>query len=178
MQSLYKKGMQTFIALLRAVNVGGTGKLPMADLRAIAEAEGFTNVRTYIQSGNLVFSSPDQITAAKRKLEKRLEEYAGKPVGAFLRTTHDLQELLTANPFSDKDPSQVGVLFLDRSPPSDILGSVKGKADEQIEPAHKEVYIHFPSGMGRSKLSLPAMSEGTMRNMNTVNKLVQLALET
>lgn len=172
--------MRTFIALLRAVNVGGTGKLPMTELRSMAEAAGFSDVRTYIQSGNLVFSSSEELSAIRNALEGRLEDYAGKPVGVLLRTAGEMQEVLEANPFPHAEPSKVGVLFLDASPPSDTIETVKGQADEEVALGQREVFIHYPSGMGRTKLRLPAlatMSEGTTRNINTVAKLAKMAAE-
>ncbi|WP_224815997.1 DUF1697 domain-containing protein [Hasllibacter sp. MH4015] len=172
--------MRTLIALLRAVNVGGTGKLPMADLRAMAEAAGFTDVRTYIQSGNLVFSSSEEMSVVRAALEQRLAAYAGKPVGILLRTADELQDVLEANPFPQAEPSKVGVLFLDAPPPSDTIETVSGKDCEELALGQREVFIHYPSGMGRTKLRLPAlsgMSEGTTRNINTVAKLVKLAAE-
>jgi uncharacterized protein (DUF1697 family) len=83
-----------FIALLRAVNVGGTGKLPMSDLKEMCEALGFAGVRTYIASGNVVFSSRKSESAVKKALEARLEAYAGKPVGVLVRTAAEMQAVL------------------------------------------------------------------------------------
>jgi uncharacterized protein (DUF1697 family) len=91
--------MTNYVALLRAVNVGGTGKLPMAELRAMCQSLGFANVRTYIASGNVVFSSKLSETAVKKKLERALETYAGKPVGVVIRTAAELAAVLDANPF-------------------------------------------------------------------------------
>lgn len=169
--------MQTFIALLRAVNVGGTGKLQMAELRSMAEAEGFTDVRTYIQSGNLVFSSADKPCAIKLALEKRLEEYASKPVAVVVRTAQELQRVLDNNPFSHAEPSKVGVLFLNVAPPVNTIETAKGQADEEIHLGHREVFVHYPSGMGRTRLKLPALTYATTRNINTVAKLVQMAMQ-
>lgn len=178
--SLYDIHMRTLIALLRAVNVGGTGKLPMSELRAMAEAAGFVDVRTYIQSGNLVFSSAHELSEVRQALEKRLEDYAGKPVGVLLRTAYEMQQVLNANPFPDAEPSKVGVLFLDASPPPATTETLQGQADEEVALGQREVFIHYPSGMGRTKLKLPAlsaMSEGTTRNINTVTKLVKMTIE-
>lgn len=146
----------------------------------MAEAAGFTDVRTYIQSGNLVFSSSDELPTVREAIEQRLEDYAGKPVGILLRTADEMQAVLEANPFPQAEPSRVGVLFLDASPPSDTIETARGQADEEIALGHREIFIHYPSGMGRTKLRLPAlsgMSEGTTRNINTVAKLVKLAAE-
>ena len=82
--------MTAYIALLRAVNVGGTGKLPMADLKRIGEEAGFTKVRTYIASGNLLFESNFGEAAVKAALEARLEAYAGKRVGVLVRTAEEM----------------------------------------------------------------------------------------
>jgi len=167
--------MQTYLVLLRAVNVGGTGKLPMAELRSMAEAEGFENVRSYIQSGNLIFTSSDTSNAVKVALERRLENYAGKSVGVIMRTVRDMQDVLANNPFPHAAPNKVGVLFLNDAPKLTDITNAKGRSDEEILLGRKEIFIHFPSGMGVSRLRMTAMSEGTMRNMNTVTQLVKLA---
>ncbi|WP_298432353.1 DUF1697 domain-containing protein [uncultured Jannaschia sp.] len=166
--------MHTLIALLRAVNVGGTSKLPMAELRAMAEAEGFGAVRTYIRSGNLVFETDRGQDHVKTALETRLEAYAGRPVGVILRTAEEMSAILAANPFPDAERSKVGVLFLDAAPPPDTCDAAKWHADEEIALGTREVFVHYPSGMGRTKLRLPAMADGTMRNVNTVAKLADM----
>lgn len=167
--------MQTLIALLRAVNVGGTGKLPMAELRSMAEAAGLSDVRTYIQSGNLLCSSSDKPDVVKKTLEGCLETYAGKPVSVIMRTAEEMRQVLDSNPFPNAEPSKVGVLFLDGSPPTQTIEEAKGQADEEIELGDREIFVHYPSGMGRTKLRFAAMSEGTARNINTVAKLVTMA---
>src|SRR6516164_4222319 len=98
--------MPVYIALLRAVNVGGTGKLPMAELRAMCEALGFARVRTYIASGNVMFESRLAEASVKQKLEQRLEAYAGKPVGAVVRSAADLAAVMQGNPFPDGAPDR------------------------------------------------------------------------
>lgn len=169
--------MNVLIALLRAVNVGGTGKMAMADLRELAEAAGFSEVRTYIQSGNLVFSTNKSPRAAKSALEQNLSSYADKPVGVVMRTADEMNDVLNANPFPDTEPSKVGVLFLDNPPRPDTIRTAKGQVDEEIELGKREIYVHYPSGMGRTKLRLASMSEGTVRNINTVSKLVKMATD-
>jgi len=91
--------MPSYTALLRAVNVGGTGKLPMSELKAMCEAAGFAKVRTYIASGNVVFESKLSEKSVKAKLEKSLEAYAGKPVGVLVRSGAEMAAVLDANPF-------------------------------------------------------------------------------
>ena len=171
----YSQGMQTHIVFLRAVNVGVTGKLPIATLRSMAEAEGFDDVRTYIQSGNLLLRSSESAEAVKSALEKRLKDYAGKPVSVMMRTLSDMQEMLRSNPFPDAAPNKVGVLILNNAPDIAAITDAKGHSDEDIRPGKRESFIHFPSGMGSSQLRLAAMSTGTMRNINTLTKIAQLA---
>ncbi len=93
--------MTTYIALLRAVNVGGTGKLPMADLKSMCVDAGFTQVETYIASGNVVFVSKAAPAKVKSELEKRLRDYAGKSIDVLVRTASEMQAVLKANPFPE-----------------------------------------------------------------------------
>ena len=113
--------MAAFIALLRAVNVGGTGKLPMSDLKAMCEELGFTSVRTYIASGNVVFASRKSEAAIKSALEKRLAAYAGKPVGVLVRSAAEMAQVLADNPFPNAPANRTMAVFLDRPPAADAL---------------------------------------------------------
>ncbi|MCP4381755.1 MAG: DUF1697 domain-containing protein [Hyphomicrobiales bacterium] len=169
--------MTRYVALLRAVNVGGTGKLPMAELKAMAVDAGFTDMRTYIASGNLVLASADPPASVKKALEKRLRAHAGKPVTVIVRTAAEMQDVLANNPFSDKEPKYTLVTFLDTPPPADALDHAIGRADEEIHLGEREITIHYASGVGRSKLRLPAAEAGTARNINTVTKLVEMVTE-
>jgi uncharacterized protein (DUF1697 family) len=164
--------MTRYVAFLRAVNVGGTGKLPMAELRAICESIGFTEVRTYIASGNVVFKSQLDAAAVKRALERSLETYAGKPVGVLVRTGAQLADVLAGNPFKSAAPNRTVAIFLDAPPPADALAKASGQQDEEIALGTREIYVHYGSGMARSKLKIPAASAGTARNMNTIATLV------
>jgi uncharacterized protein (DUF1697 family) len=167
--------MTVFIALLRAVNVGGTGKLPMATLKALCENAGCRKVQTYIASGNVVFESTRSEAAIKATLESHLEEYAGKPVRVLVRTRTEMAAVLAANPFKTTAANRTMALFLDAPPDADALERVTGRRDEEIERGVREIYIHYCDGMGQSKLKIPAAEVGTARNMNTVAKLVELA---
>ncbi|WP_321950599.1 DUF1697 domain-containing protein [Paraburkholderia bannensis] len=169
--------MPTYIALLRAVNVGGTGKLPMPELRAMCETLGFTNVRTYIASGNVVFESRLAAASVKKRLEQSLEEYAGKPVGVLLRNADEMAAVLADNPFADAPPERTVAIFLDAAPPADALDKVSGHGTEQLALGKREVYVYYPDGIGRSKLKIAAGKDGTARNMNTVATLAQWASE-
>jgi uncharacterized protein (DUF1697 family) len=116
-----------FIALLRAVNVGGTGKLPMSELKAMCEASGFAGVRTYIASGNVVFTSRKPEAAVKKALEAALESYAGKPVGVMVRSLAKIQAVLSDNPFPKMAPNRTMAIFLDRAPPADTLAGLRAE---------------------------------------------------
>ena len=167
--------MPTYIALLRAVNVGGTGKLPMADLKSICADAGFANVQTYIASGNVVFRSKASAARVRSELEARLLAYAGKPIGVMVRTTSEMAAVLEANPFHAAAPNRTVAIFLDEAPPSDALEFAVGVKDEEMRLGAREIYVHYGAGMGTSKLRIPAARLGTARNMNTVAKLAAMA---
>jgi uncharacterized protein (DUF1697 family) len=167
--------MPSYVALLRAVNVGGTGKLPMSELKTMCIAQGFERVQTYIASGNVVFSASQGEAEIKGALEKRLAAYAGKPVGVIVRTAKQLEMVLQSNPFPDAPPNWTVAIFLDDPPPKNALETIKGRVDEEVCLGNREIYVAYGSGMGRSKLKIPAAAKGTARNVNTIAKLVELA---
>ena len=169
--------MTAYIALLRAVNVGGTGKLPMAELTRIGDEAGFAKVRTYIASGNLLFDSDRDEAAVKAALEARLETYAGKPVGVLVRTAAEMAAVAAANPFPDAAPNRVVAIFLDAAPPADALDGVTGQRGEELGIGTREIYVHYGDGMADSKLRIAAARDGTARNMNTITRLAELALD-
>ncbi|HTJ62878.1 MAG TPA: DUF1697 domain-containing protein [Alphaproteobacteria bacterium] len=167
--------MTQFIALLRAVNVGGTGKLPMTELKAMCEAAGFETVKTYIASGNVVFVSALPETTVKAALEAKLAAYAGKAVPVMVRTAAEMAAVAEANPFAEAAPNRVMAIFLDAAPPTDALEHAVGRADEASALGAREIYVHYPSGQADTKLRIPAAKTGTARNMNTVAKLAEMA---
>jgi uncharacterized protein (DUF1697 family) len=169
--------MTTYVALLRAVNVGGTGKLPMTELRTMCEAAGFTNVRTYIASGNVVFDSTLAKRAAQQALERSLEAYAGKPVGVLIRTGKEMAAVLAANPFRDEAPNRTVAIFLDAAPPADTLEQIAGQHNEQVALGKHEIYVHYGDGMAKTKLKIPAAKTGTARNINTIARLAEWAAQ-
>lgn len=166
--------MTGFIALLRAVNVGGTGKLAMSDLKALCESLGFGDVQTYIASGNVVFTSDRAEQEIKRMLEAALEAHAGKRIDVVVRTGPEMALVLAENPFPDAPPNRTVAIFLDRSPPTDALDTIRGRDDEEIALGRREIYVRYGEGMGKSKLRIPASEIGTARNMNTVAKLAAM----
>ena len=167
--------MTAFVALLRAVNVGGTGKLAMKDLCQLCLDAGFTHVTTYIQSGNVVFLAALSEAAVKTKLEKSVAARVGKPTGVLVRTAAQLEATVERNPFKSAPPTRVVVLFLDEAPAKSALAGVPMPSGEQVELAGRDVFIHYPAGQGTSKLKLPFAHAGTGRNMNTVAKLATMA---
>lgn len=166
--------MKAYAALLRAINVGGTGKLPMAELRELCAGCGFTDVSTYIQSGNVVFRSKLSERGVKRALEQALAKKMGKPFGALIRTGAELEAVLGDNPFPKAPPAQLLVLFLDAPPPADCLDKIVIPGREELALRGRELFIFFPDGMGRSKLKVPLQKVCTGRNLNTVRKLAAL----
>ncbi len=134
--------MTAYVALLRAVNVGGTGKLPMTELKRLCEEAGFGSVRTYIASGNVLFESGQTEAAVRKSLERALEEYVGKPVGVLIRTADELAQVAAENPFPDANPSYCVAIFLDDKPPRGALENLKGQQDEEAALGRREIYVH------------------------------------
>ena len=163
-----------YVALLRGINVGGTGLLPMKDLAALCEGLGLASVRTYIQSGNVIFESKLSEAKGKNLIERALEKRMGKKISVMLRSQDELQQILSANPFDDKEPARVGIHFLDSAPPADLLKKVVAPAGEQVHIGVREVYVFYPIGMGQSKLKMQFDGPATVRNVNTVAKLAEL----
>ena len=170
--------MTGYVALLRAVNVGGTSRLAMSELRGIADELGFTNPATYIASGNLVFSSSKCEADVRAMLEERLAEHMGKPVPVMIRTAAEIQAALDANPFKDSPGRRVLATFLHEPPPATALEVVRNRDGERLALGRREIYVDYCGRLlGRSKLVIPAAAKGTARNMNTVAKLAELAKE-
>jgi uncharacterized protein (DUF1697 family) len=171
---------RTWIALLRAVNIGGR-KVPMADLRRALEDAGLAEVRTYIASGNVLFRSDRDRMALARLIEQVvLGEFAVSSV-AVLRTPQELQRVLAAHPFG-ADTSRSYVTFLTGRPKA---ADVRRLAALDVEPdrvavAGTEVFVYHPSGAGQARLTGAQLERtigipGTNRNWRTVAKLVELA---
>lgn len=169
--------MKVYVALLRAINVGGTGKLAMADLKRLCDEAGFKDCRTHIQSGNVVFRSSLSEASVKAKLEKVLAAHLGKSHGVLVRSRAELKAIIKANPFRSAEPNRVLVLFMDEALPKDALKGLPIPGREKLQVEGREIFIHFPDGMGRSKLKIPYAQLATGRNLNTVVKLAALAAE-
>lgn len=178
--------MAVYIALLRAVNVGGN-PLKMEQLREWCAELGCENVRTYVQSGNVVFQIRAGIAKWQAALEQRLTAEMKRPVAVIGRTPDEFERIIAGNPFLSErgiDPSRLHVTFLAAAPtPPAIasLGSLKAGGD-RFAVRGREVYLHCPNGYGLTKLSNSAFEKvlavkSTTRNWNTVNQLLQMANE-
>jgi uncharacterized protein (DUF1697 family) len=168
--------MTVYVALLRAINVGGTGKLPMTKLKTLCEDLGFDDVRTYIQSGNVVFASRKGEVAVRKTLTTALTKALGKPTDVAVRSAKEMAAVLKKNPFVKAPPAKVGVAFLGKRVTKTMLKAIDIPGKEEVAAGRREVYIHFPDGMGRSKLKLPkTFGPATVRNVNTVGKLAAMA---
>jgi uncharacterized protein (DUF1697 family) len=170
--------MVTVVALLRGVNVGGR-KVPMAELRDVLEALGYGDVRTYIQSGNVVFSAKRPVAASS--IERALEERFGMKIAVIIRTPGDLANAVERNPYPDADTSKVRVGFLASAPRAAVVKTIdaSGFLPEEFAAVGRELYLHLPNGLGRSKLPDFVLRQlkvpATLRNWNTLTKLVELS---
>jgi uncharacterized protein (DUF1697 family) len=167
----------TFVALLRAVNVGGTGTLAMADLKSICGTLGFTDVRTYIQSGNVVFGCAWTEARVKAALETGLAAKMQKPVDVLVRSAAEMAAVLKRNPFPSAAGNKVSVFFLDEPPKKAAFAAIEIPGREEMRLIGREVYVHYPDGMGRSKLKLASLGIATARNINTIARLVAMTRE-
>jgi uncharacterized protein (DUF1697 family) len=178
--------MDVIVSMLRGVNVGGHNKIKMDALRALYESLKLREAQSYVQSGNVVFQTDerDLVQLAKR-IQKGIERTFGCCPEIILRTTSELREVVSRNPFAkrrDIEPAKLHVHFLAGDPGAEARANVlKLKTDpEELSIAGSELYIYFPNGAGKSKLSWPAVNKalklpGTARNWNSVTKLLEMA---
>jgi uncharacterized protein (DUF1697 family) len=179
--------MAVFIALLRAVNVGGTKKLAMADLRRLLDELGYRDVQSFLQTGNLLFVSTARENAAA--LEGRLEAEVAKRFGlhtdVLVRTADQWRGVVARNPFpgeAERDPSHLVVMCLKDAPKAADVRALQAAiaGPELVRADGRELYITYPAGIGRSRLTNAVIAKrlatrGTARNWNTVLKLSELA---
>lgn len=166
--------MPAYVALLRAVNVGGT-QLPMDALLAMCRSAGFEQARTYVASGNALFRSRLAAQQVRHALEARLVAFLRKPVGVHVRTAAQLATVLAENPFRGTPPRHNVTVFLHGPPPAGTLEGVRGLGAEQLALGRREIYVVYPDGIGASRLVIPAARTGTARNLNTIRRLAALA---
>lgn len=175
--------MTTYVALLRGINVGGR-TLKMDVLRAAAEDCGFGAVQTYIQSGNVLFTSRKGARAVGTALHDAILAASGIDSRVVVRTAAQMAKIVTANPYPERisDPTKVSVCFLyDDAAPTPEAVEPDVYAPDEVTVVGHEAYLHTPNGMGRSKLLEPVLKRlgvlGTVRNWRTTVKLAELAAD-
>lgn len=179
--------MQTFISILRGINVSGQKKILMADLKTLYERLKFKDVKTYIQSGNVIFKSDSKIPDIQlaRKIGKAISAKYNFEVPVIIRTKEELEKIISQNPFAKEkkiDLQKLHVTFLSETPDKEKVELIK-EADflpDQFIINGKEIYLHIPNSYGETKLSNKFFENklkvsATTRNWNTVNKLFELA---
>lgn len=175
--------MHKFVALLRAVNVGGTSKAPSAALKAAAEGIGLQAVQTVLQTGNLVFEADAAPETLEKTLEQAFLDALGLKTEVMVRSAAEWAAVVAANPFPDEaksDPSHFLVMVMKREPLAEGVKALQAHpGPERIEARGRQLYIVYPEGIGRSKLNAASGwrklgCQGTGRNWNTVQKLAAL----
>ena len=173
--------MSDRIALLRGINVGGRTTIGMADLREVFTGLGCTEVRTHLRSGNVVFGCQDDAGLARR-VEQRIADDLGVTTTVLLRTAEELARVTAANPFLDveADFTKLHVGFLAEEPTGAVELTVPGGGPEQYRLAGRELYLHYPDGVGRSKFTNARIEKElgvavTARNWRTVLALAEMA---
>jgi uncharacterized protein (DUF1697 family) len=172
--------MPVLVAMLRGVNLGSARRIKMDELRAVYESLGLHAVRTHLQSGNVVFQAARGIAAAR--LEDAFEKRFGFRSEVYLRTPAELKDVVDRNPFPGAEGSKLGVCFLAADPGDEARRKALAleTPPEKMHAEGRELYVYFPNGMGRPKLNMAAVGRalggsGTMRNWNTVVKLLEIA---
>jgi uncharacterized protein (DUF1697 family) len=181
----HDEGVTTFVALLRAVNVGGNNQVSMAKLRALLESLGYSDVTTYIQSGNIVLDGKERTSAALvPKIEAAIAGNFGLTIDVVVRTARELTTAIESNPFLRRvsDRTKLHVAFLNKAPDRSRVDSLDPSRfiPDEFAVGAREVYLHCPDGLGRSKLAAALVAKlapapSTVRNWNTVTKLAELA---
>jgi uncharacterized protein (DUF1697 family) len=177
--------MHTYISILRGINVSGQKKIIMADLVKLYEDLGFTDVKTYIQSGNVVFNSTKKVSNSMlvKQIETKINEIYGFLVPVIIRTVDDLSKIIASNPFKNETSENLYITFLSNLPNSNHLENLTELnylLDEFIV-IEKEIYLNV-SSYGTTKLSNSFFENklkvtATTRNWNTVNKLLAISTE-
>ena len=177
--------MPTYVVLLRGINLGSSRRVGMADLRELLEGLGYDDVRTHLQSGNVVLGASGSAAALKKKLEAALATHCGFDVDVVVRTKAQLDKVIGANPFTGKatDNARYLVVFLEKAPPAAWQRSIDAGdyGPDEVAVHGKEIYLWLPKGVQNSKLARKATGKdlgvATARNWNVVTKLAELAAE-
>ncbi len=167
--------MTTYVAMLRAVNEGGRGKLTMEDLLALCAPLGLDNIRLHGTAGNIVFDSGKTERSLCQAIDRAVGAKLRRPTGVLMRTGEELRAIVEANPFPDSRFRLVGVMFLPKALPVRLLTELDLGGPEDVRMIGREIYVHYPDGMGRSKMKIPFAADGTTRDLSTVSQLAKLA---
>jgi uncharacterized protein (DUF1697 family) len=176
--------IQTYVALLRGVNLGSRNKVAMADLRGLVEGLGCEDVATYVQSGNVVFKSKAAASGLAGRIEKQIADELGLTVSVVVRSKAQLAKIVAGNPFAKRsdDATKLHVTFLAKKPAAANVKALEPERfpREELRVSGTEVYLHYPDGYGRSKLTNAYLEKklgvaATNRNWRTVTKLAELA---
>jgi uncharacterized protein (DUF1697 family) len=146
----------------------------MDDLRAICVSAGLSDVRTYMQSGNAVFGSHRPERSLIVELQRLIGDKMARPVGVLIRSAAELRDILDRNPFPGADPSLVGIWLLPKALPDRLLTALDLGGPEDVRMTGREIYVHYPDGIGRSKMKIPFAADGTVRTLDTVAALVEM----
>jgi uncharacterized protein (DUF1697 family) len=176
----------TVISLLRGVNLGPHRRIKMDALRKVYESVGLQSPQTFLQSGNVVFSTQERnLASLARRIEGAIEKNFGFTSDVILRTSTELKDVIRNNPFAkrkDIDPAKLLVVFLPGDPGDEARDKLRGlRADpDELYASGRELYIYYPNGLARPKLSFAVIDKalrisGTGRNWNSVTKLLDLA---
>jgi uncharacterized protein (DUF1697 family) len=176
--------MARLVVLLRGINIGSRNRISMPDLRKALEGAGYDDVRTYLQSGNVVLSGAAPAREAARDCERLIADRFGLEIAVVARTRSELAKIVERNPLARvaKDPRRYQVSFLETKPSPKVVGELEDVAagDEEVVSIGREIYAWHPDGVARSKLwaKLAGKTLGvtaTARNWTTVTKLLELA---
>ncbi len=171
--------LEKTIALLRAINVGKHNRIAMAHLRSVFADLGCRDVATYIASGNVVFAAPAKVRrTVARRVEAALEERHGVRSPVILRQASELAAAAEASPFTGHDPKKVHIVFLATEPTGEVDASAF--APDELHLEGRELHLHTPHGLGRSKLDNQKLDRAlgtvtTTRGMQTVRKLIAMS---
>ena len=175
--------MKNYIVLLRGLNVSGKNIVKMADLKTVLNDNGFKNVTTYIQSGNIVLSSDLPKEAVATKVQELIYDHFQLQIAVFCLDLQEMETALQHNPFTENiEPNKLFFTFLNEEPSADLLAdlSVIDFGKDQFKVIDKVLYFYLPEGMSNSKLNNNFFEKklkvtATGRNLNTIHKLIDLA---
>ncbi|WP_223791139.1 DUF1697 domain-containing protein [Methanobacterium spitsbergense] len=180
--------METYISMLRGINVGRTKRVKMDELKEVYKSLNFKDVKTYIQSGNVIFQFKNIDTnELKIKIKNKLKETLGFDVAVVIRTKEELEKIINENPLKKEDINHTYITFLSNIPSEDLFNDIKIKIDSKMKNKNdkiinypKEIYLFLPDGYGRTKLNNNFFEKqlkvtSTTRNLKTVKKLLNIA---